>query len=100
MSNHQLHDQQQRDQDIPRFDPWLRVLASSVIPVVLALYVHHRFLIPAVVAAVVLFLAGLVMLRRDTVRRRLKAQTPSLPGAQSVARSIDGEPLEMEGAEP
>jgi hypothetical protein len=84
--------------DIPQFEPWLGVMASSVIPVVIALYFHSRYLLPLIVAAVALFLASLVMLRRQTIQRRM--QSPKdLPEPQSVARSLDGE-LELQGAEP
>jgi hypothetical protein len=100
MSTHQNHLAQSHDEEIPRLEPWLWVLASSVIPVILALYAHSGFVIPSIAATVVLFLTGLVMLRRDTVRRRREEQRRPLPATRSVARSRDGEPLEMEGAEP
>ena len=65
VSNHlHLH-----DEDVPRFEPWLGVMASSVVPVVIALYAHSRFLIPLIIATAVLFLTSLLMLRRQTVRR-------------------------------
>jgi hypothetical protein len=96
MSNHQ----HSPNEDIPRFEPWLAVMGSSLFPPLIALFVDHRFLIPSIVATVVLFLAGVLMLRRQTVWRRLEQQKRPLPGARSVARSFDGEAFEMEGAEP
>ena len=62
--------QHSHDDDLPRFEPWLGVMASSLIPLVIALYLHSRYFIPAVAVAVALFLAALVMLRRQTVHRR------------------------------
>jgi hypothetical protein len=64
------------DDDVPRFEPWLGVMASAILPPILALYVHARFLVPLIAAAVALLLTGIVMLRRQTVRRRLDRQTP------------------------
>jgi uncharacterized membrane protein YfcA len=84
--------------DIPRFEPWLGVMASSAGPALIALYLP-RYFVPLIVAAVALFLASLVMLRRQTVRRRLR-QPRMLPAPLSVARSFDGGVREVEGAEP
>jgi len=84
MSNHQHAD----DDDIPRFEPWLGVTASSLIPAVMALYAS-RVLIPSIVATVALFLTGMLMLRRQTVRRRLEQQNRPVPGVRSVAPSVD-----------
>lgn len=96
MSNHQYDREGPDGEGIPRFEPWLRVLASSLIPAILALYLHSRFLIPSIVATVLLFVGGLVMLRRDAVRRRVQEQKHLLPAARSVARPLDVEPLELE----
>ena len=84
MSNHQRAD----DDDIPRFEPWLGVTASSLIPAVIALYAS-RVLIPSIVATVALFLTGMLMLRRQTVRRRLEQQNRPVPGVRSVAPAVD-----------
>jgi hypothetical protein len=67
MSNHP----NSHDDGIPRFEPWLAVMAASIVPVVIALCVHSRFLMPLIVTTVALFLASLLMLRHQTVRRRL-----------------------------
>jgi hypothetical protein len=88
------------DDGLPRFEPWLGIMASAFIPVLIALFVHPRFLMPLIVATVGLFVAGLVMLRRQTIRRRLDRASRKPPDRRSVARSFDGEPREMEGAEP
>jgi hypothetical protein len=96
MSNHP----HSHDDDVPRFEPWLGVMASSVVPVIVGLYVHSRYLVPLIVATVALFLFSLVMLRRQTVRRRLERRERPLPGARSSGGSVDGEAIEMQGAEP
>jgi len=83
MSNHQ----QAHDDDIPRFEPWLGVMASSLIPAVIALYAS-RFLIPSIVATVALFLTGLLMLRRQRVRR-LEQENRPVTGVRSIAPSAD-----------
>lgn len=75
MSDH-LHAQ---DEDVPRFEPWLRVTASAIMPVAVALYVHSRFLVPLLATTVVLFVAGLVMLRGQTVRRRVAREELARP---------------------
>jgi hypothetical protein len=59
--------------DTPRFEPWLAVMLSSLVPEIVAIYLPPWFFIPAVVLTVALFLTGLVMLRRQTLRRRLQA---------------------------
>ena len=82
MSNHQHAD----DDDIPRFEPWLGVTASSLIPAVIALYAS-RVLIPSIVATVALFLTGMLMLRRQTVASS-RAAEPS--GARSTIRRALG----------
>ena len=62
--------------DSPRFEPWLGVLASSVVPEIIAMYLPPPFFIPAIIATAGLFLTGLLMLRRQT-QRRLLAERPS-----------------------
>ena len=52
-------------EDIPRFEPWLWVMLSAVVPALLTVYVPSRFLIPLIAMAVALFAASLVMLRRQ-----------------------------------
>jgi len=60
---------QNGDDDGPRSEPWLGVMATSIVPLVIAANVHGRYLVPLVVATIGLFVAGLVMLRRQTTRR-------------------------------
>jgi len=96
MSNYQ----NPHDDDIPRFEPWLGVTASAVGPVIVALYLPSIYVIPLIAVSVVLFAAGLIMLRRQTLRRARDRGEARLPSATSVRRPFDGETLEMEGAEP
>lgn len=65
MSNSQTS----HDEDIPRFEPWLGVLSASLVPVLVALFVPHGFAVPLIVMTVLLFVAGLVMLRLQSWRR-------------------------------
>lgn len=82
--------------DTPRFEPWLAVLAASVVPEFVALYLPAQFFIPAILTTVALFSTGLVMLRRQTLRRRLaEISTPS--STRLVARRIESTRLEPEG---
>ena len=70
MSEYKNSHYQNGDDDGPRSEPWLGVMASSIVPLVVAANVHGRYLLPLVVVTVALFLAGIVMLRRQTTRRR------------------------------
>jgi hypothetical protein len=57
----------------------------------------RQFFIPAIVATVTLFLTGLFMLRRQTVRRRLQAMHAE-PEPRRAARPYERRPLEPERA--
>ena len=70
MSEYKNSHYQNGDDDGPRSESWLGVMASSIVPLVIAANVHGRYLLPLVVVTVALFLAGIVMLRRQTTRRR------------------------------
>lgn len=87
------------DDDIPRFEPWLGVSASALGPVIVALFLPSIYVIPLIAVAAGLFAAGLVMLRRQTIRRAPERSEDRLPSVTSVARSCDGETLEIHGAE-
>ena len=85
-------------EDIPRFEPWLGVMASSIVPAVLPLYLPARYLVPLIVLTVALFLTSLVMLRRQTIQRKLEQmQTP--PDGPSRARSREAQRSGLERAE-
>jgi hypothetical protein len=73
-------------------------MASSVVPEIVAAYLPSQFFVPAIVATVTLFVSGLVMLRRQTVRRRLRAADATAP-TRPRARSFTARPLEPEGVE-
>jgi uncharacterized membrane protein YfcA len=96
MSNYENH----HADDVPRFESWLVVMASSFVPATVALYLPPKYLVPLVTMTAVLFAAGLFMLRRQTLRRARERGESPRPSATPAARSFDGETLEMEGAEP
>ena len=76
MSNYQAS----HDEDIPRFEPWLGVLFASLLPVIVALFVPHAFAVPLIAMTVLLFVAGLVMLRlqsRRYARERASVREPT-----------------------
>jgi hypothetical protein len=56
-------------EDIPRFEPWLGVMLSAVVPALATVYVPRAFLIPLIIATAALFTGSLVMLRRQTLAR-------------------------------
>lgn len=88
MSEYQNH----HEEDIPRFEPWLAVMACSLLPVSLALFLP-ALMIPLITMTVVLFAAGLAMLRAQSSRRADAAT------ARTPARPYDRRAFEMEGAE-
>jgi len=55
--------------DIPRFEPWLGVMMTSVVPVAASMYLP-RVLVPLLALSAALFAAGLIMLRLQTSRRQ------------------------------
>ena len=57
-------------EDIPRFEPWLGVMAAAFVPAVGTLYLPSHYLPPLIVVTVALFIAGLAMLRRQTNQKR------------------------------
>jgi hypothetical protein len=82
--------------DIPRFEPWLAVMICSVVPEIVAAYLPPIFFVPAIVLTVTLFLTGLLMLRRQTARRRLEA-TRAAADTRPISRSYEPRRLEAEG---
>ena len=54
----------------PRFEPWLAVLGASFVPAVLTAYVPASFRVPLIAGTALLLVTGLVMLVRETRRRR------------------------------
>ena len=66
--------------DIPRFEPWLGVMGSSLVPAAIALALPHAFAIPLITCTVLLFMAGsamLVMQSRRRSRERCEAEASS-----------------------
>ena len=60
--------QNTHDDDVPRFEPWLGMIAASVLPLGAAVYLPSAFPV-LMVLTVLLFVSGLIMLRLQTVRR-------------------------------
>ena len=54
-------------EDIPRFEPWLGVMLSAVVPALGTVYAPSAFLVPLIVATAALFVGSLIMLRRQTL---------------------------------
>jgi hypothetical protein len=63
---HPMPENEHLHEDIPRFEPWLGVMLGAVVPALGTVYAPSRFLIPLIIATVTLFVASLVMLRRQT----------------------------------
>jgi len=83
--------------DSPAFEPWLVVLASSIVPEIIATQLPPSFFIPAIVATVVLFATGLLMLRRQTLERRRLAESRDA-GSRQTSRGFEAQSLEPERA--
>ena len=66
--------QNPHDDDNPRFEPWLGAIASSFLPWVAAFYLPKAFVVPLATVSGLLFMAGLVMLRIQTVREKRERQ--------------------------
>ena len=79
--------------DIPAFEPWLMVLSSSILPEIIATQLPPSFFIPAIVTTVVLFLTGLLMLRRQTLERRRLAHARVSSTPRREAQVFDRTPL-------
>jgi Flp pilus assembly protein TadB len=77
--------QASHDEDIPRFEPWLGVLFASFMPVMVALFVPHAYAVPLIALTVLLFVAGLVMLRVQS-QRRARERASSTPPPQFTDR--------------
>ena len=66
MSHHNIaHDHD----DIPRFEPWLGVMAGSLVPAAIALALPRAFAIPLIACTVLLFTGGVVRLIAQSRRR-------------------------------
>ena len=69
--------QNPHDEDIPRYEPWLGMMGASFIPVTVLLFLHGRFAGPLISASAILFVASLVMLRRQTSRKQTELEGAS-----------------------
>ena len=75
--------------DIPRFEPWLGVMAGSLVPAAVALLLPHSFAIPLIVCTALLFATSLMMLAissRRRARERRRVEPPSPRADSSSAR--------------
>jgi MFS superfamily sulfate permease-like transporter len=52
------------DSNMPQYEPWLGVAASSFIPLVAMFLLPHAFTLPLIAVAVLLLAAGMYMLFR------------------------------------
>ena len=92
--------QSTHDDDNPRFEAWLAMVASSVLPVVAAFYVPKTFAAPLMVLTVLLFVAGLIMLRLQSARRareQNRTQRVLRPTVQATEAPLVHEATEIHG---
>ncbi len=91
--------QNTHDDDVPRFEPWLGMIAGSVLPLGAAVYLPSAFPV-LMVLTVLLFVSGLVMLRLQTVRRareRNRTRPRIRPEVRPTDESLRQESSEMLG---
>jgi hypothetical protein len=91
--------QNTHDDDLPRFEPWLGMVACSVLPIGAAVYLPKAFPL-LMVLTVLLFAGGLIMLRVQSVRRAREPNRTQMarPKVQPTEESLVHEPTEMHGA--
>lgn len=56
------------EEDVPRFDPWLGVLLSCLVPAGIGIALPSLF-VPCTVTAAILFVVSMVMLKMQSRRR-------------------------------
>ena len=91
--------QNTHDDDVPRFEPWLGMIAGSVLPLGAAIYLPSAFPV-LMVLTVLLFVSGLIMLRLQTVRRareQNRTQSRIRPEVRPTDESLAHEPSGMHG---
>ena len=91
--------QNTHDDDVPRFEPWLGMIAGSVLPLGAAVYLPNAFPV-LMVLTVLLFVSGLIMLRLQTVRRareQNRTQSRIRPEVRPTDESLAHEPSGMHG---
>lgn len=92
--------QNTHDDDVPRFEPWLGMIAGSVLPLGAAVYFPKAFPL-LMVATVLLFVGGLVMLRVQGIRRtreQNRTRPTVRPTIQATEESLAHKPTEIHGA--
>ena len=91
--------QNTHDDDAPRFEPWLGMIAGSVLPLGAAVYLPSAFPV-LMILTVLLFVSGLIMLRLQTVRRareQNRMQSRIRPEVRPTDESLAHEPSGMHG---
>lgn len=73
MSEYQ-HQHSHHEEDVPRFEPWLGVMASSLLPVSAALFLPS-LMVPLIAMTVLLFAGGVVMFRAHSMRVRARIES-------------------------
>jgi hypothetical protein len=61
-------------EDVPRFEPWLGVMACSLVPVSIALFLPS-LMVPLIAMTVLLFACGFVMFRAKSMRVRARIES-------------------------
>jgi hypothetical protein len=80
------HDSEHERTNEPRFEPWLAVTGSSVLPASIALASPPQLFVPLCAASAFLFVTGLFMLRRqeaqtsgtEPMRRAERSRVPEM----------------------
>ena len=89
--------QNTHDDGIPRFEPWLGMIAGAVLPLGAAFFFPKAFPLLLVIT-VLLFVGGLIMLRVQSVRRardRNRARPMPRPTGQPTDELLVHAPTEM-----
>ena len=81
--------QNTHDDGNPRFEPWLGMIAGSVLPILAAFYVPTALAAPLMVLTVLLFVGGLFMLRLQSARRAREQDRPQ-PRMRRTVQAIEG----------
>lgn len=80
-----------------KVERWLAVMAAAVLPVAIALFTPRQHHVLLFVASGLLFVAGLAMFVLQELRSGGEQATAP---PYEPTRSVEGDPVDMEGAEP
>jgi hypothetical protein len=70
MSKEEMLPETTHDTDTPRLEPWLLVMLTAIVPMVVALVVGKEFVLHFATVSGILFVAGLAMFIAQERRRR------------------------------